>query len=279
MDIQQYIDSGIIEAYVLGIASAEDVAELEALAAGNPEIAEAIQASRAILDSYAGKLAITPPDGLKEQIWSELAREQPPGKFTGSSPSRHDTMPFTRDKDTGVSAGPRLRRYRAAAAILLLLSLSGNIIFWNKAQRIDAELSAARRQRDQLAETSDHMLRQISDRNLMLRIVTDPSVKPVLLAGTNSEHRQNAMLYWDTRSGAVYLSLRNLPAPPPGKQYQLWAIIGGKPVDAGVYMPGATEPLQKMRNIPAAAMFAVTLEDSGGSASPTTDAMFVAGKV
>jgi anti-sigma-K factor RskA len=64
---------------------------------------------------------------------------------------------------------------------------------------------------------------------------------------------------------------------PAGKQYQLWAIVDGKPVDAG--MIGDCEGLCKMKVIDHAEAFAVTLENAGGSPAPTLTAMFVLGKV
>lgn len=43
MDIRAYIESGVIESYVLGIADAEDLAELQRLRLEYPEIAAAIR--------------------------------------------------------------------------------------------------------------------------------------------------------------------------------------------------------------------------------------------
>ena len=44
-----------------------------------------------------------------------------------------------------------------------------------------------------------------------------------------------ATVYWDTKSKDVYLIVNNLPEPPSDRQYQLWAIVDGQPVDAGVF--------------------------------------------
>ena len=37
------------------------------------------------------------------------------------------------------------------------------------------------------------------------------------------------------QSKDVYLLVNHLPKPVPDKQYQLWAIVDGKPVDAGIF--------------------------------------------
>ena len=84
-------------------------------------------------------------------------------------------------------------------------------------------------------------------------------------------------MIWDTNSKDVYLSLNDLPKPPKGKQYQLWGMVDGKPVDAGVY-PLGNHTMQKMKPMENVALFAITLEDEGGVPSPTMDEMYVAGK-
>ena len=62
-------------------------------------------------------------------------------------------------------------------------------------------------------------------------------------------------------------------------QYQLWAIIDGKPVDAGVF-DGNFSGLHKMKEIAkGAVLFAVTVEPRGGKAAPTMDTMQVKGEV
>lgn len=91
-----------------------------------------------------------------------------------------------------------------------------------------------------------------------------------------------ATVYWDSRSKDVYLLVNNLPKPSPDKQYQLWAIVDGKPVDAGMLDMEDTNSgslVHKMRNIPKAQAFAITLENKGGSTSPTMEAMYVMGGV
>ena len=62
-------------------------------------------------------------------------------------------------------------------------------------------------------------------------------------------------------------------------QYQLWAIIDGKPVDAGVF-DNNFKGLLKMKDVgTGAATFAVTIEPRGGRQTPTLETMQVAGNV
>ena len=88
-----------------------------------------------------------------------------------------------------------------------------------------------------------------------------------------------ATVYWNTESKDVYLLVNKLPKPVPDKQYQLWAIVDGKPVDAGIFDMREGISFVKLKTIPKAEAFAITLEKKGGSATPTMDAMYVMGKV
>ena len=72
----------------------------------------------------------------------------------------------------------------------------------------------------------------------------------------------------------------SLPTPAQGKQYQLWAIQDGKPVDLGMLPSVATnDTLLKMKTIENPQAFAITLEQEGGVPSPTMSEMYVMGGI
>ena len=67
-----------------------------------------------------------------------------------------------------------------------------------------------------------------------------------------------------------------MPAAPTGKQYQLWAIVDGSPVDAGMITTDkGSYSIQKMKSFGKADAFAITLEKTGGSPTPTMSEMVV----
>ena len=68
----------------------------------------------------------------------------------------------------------------------------------------------------------------------------------------------------------------NLPANDQAHQYQLWAIVAGKPVDLGVFDKTTdSSDMKIMKSIASAQAFAVTLEPRGGSVNPTMNQMMV----
>lgn len=281
MDIQQYISSGIIEAYVLGIASGEEVRELELLSAQHPEIAAAVREQQQLMEDFASGYTLPPPEGLKEQIWAALEKENTGTTLpftTGNRPFAEPTS-FTPDNNSTGKTRQLYRRPLAAAVALLAISLIFNVIHWQQAKSTSRELAAVKTEQDKIMAGNREMQQQMERSNRNMQMLLDPAMKPVHLAGVGTHTANNAMVMWDTRTKEVFLSLKDLPKPPSGKQYQLWAIVDGKPVDAGVYDMEAKDVMQKMKVIPAAQMFAITLEKEGGSPEPTLTEMYVAGKV
>jgi anti-sigma-K factor RskA len=71
----------------------------------------------------------------------------------------------------------------------------------------------------------------------------------------------------------VVLFVHGLPAPPPGKTYQLWLIAAGAPIGAGVFGVDESGSARHTAVAPvpldAAVTVAVTLEPAGGVEQPT----------
>ena len=86
-------------------------------------------------------------------------------------------------------------------------------------------------------------------------------------------------VYWDTSTKDVYLAVNRLPAPTSEQQYQLWAMVDGKPVDAGMFDMKDGAGNDENEKHPKAQAFAITLEKKGGSPTPRWISYYVMGKV
>jgi anti-sigma-K factor RskA len=111
-----------------------------------------------------------------------------------------------------------------------------------------------------------------------MQMMHDDSYKKIELSSVPGKPAAMAQVFWDTKTKYVYIADVSLPLAPSDKQYQLWAIVDGKPVDAGM-LSDAKNLAQKMKVFEKAEMFAITLEKKGGSPTPTMEQMYVAGKV
>lgn len=72
MNIQEYIESGILEAYVLGSASEAETRELLQLKARYPQVRDALDELQMDMEHIAEHMAIVPPPGTWEKIEEEI---------------------------------------------------------------------------------------------------------------------------------------------------------------------------------------------------------------
>ena len=97
------------------------------------------------------------------------------------------------------------------------------------------------------------------------------------MKGIEGKEDALATVFWNTQTKQTYINVNNLPAPPEGMQYQLWALADGVPIDAGVF--DVNGEIQLTKKIESAQTFAVTLEEAGGKPSPNLEQLFVIGNV
>ena len=113
-----------------------------------------------------------------------------------------------------------------------------------------------------------------------LAFVSEKATQKIALGGTKGNEQSEAMVYWNPTSKKVLLDKGKLPVLEKGKQYQLWAIADGVPVDMGMLdWDKINQGLAEMKTTGNAQAFAITIEPEGGSKSPTMEAMVVVGEV
>ncbi len=114
--------------------------------------------------------------------------------------------------------------------------------------------------------------RQEAERQRTLTaLLLDPGTRVVALAGDGSTASAGGWMAWNPAARRGVLLVRDLPALPAGRQYQLWVIAGGKPVSAGVFDvgPGGRATLAVQANTGRADLFAITVEPAGGLPAPS----------
>ncbi len=74
MNAVDYIKSGILEDYVLGLLSSEDAQKVEDIGRANPEIALELQLLREGLEMYAGSDHIRHRIELRRSIWAAIKK-------------------------------------------------------------------------------------------------------------------------------------------------------------------------------------------------------------
>lgn len=269
MNTKEYISSGIIESYILGLASPEEAGILDCVMKNNAEVKAAFEEAQKTLEDLATAQAVAPPDDLRMKIWNKIQQEQSDEE---QSPAVAADIPAARpQEEIRIQGNSNWKAYAVAASVLFLISVAGNI-FWMsdqaKTQQEIARLSTEKKNQDLAMQKM----------NQKMEMISNPDMKMVMLKGVEKHTDSKAMVFWDTKTKEVYLNADSLPKAPEGMQYQLWAFEDGKPVNAGMYTEEKDSKIA-LASIPKAQAFAITLEKQGGSPVPTMENMYVMGEI
>lgn len=165
----------------------------------------------------------------------------------------------------------------AASVTLAVVSAVFAFYFWNQWRDTTNRLTAMTIEKIELAEGYQRVNMELEGVKQDLAVLVSPEFSRIILNGTDNAASAQTVIYWNASREEVYLNSANLAQLPEGQQYQLWALIDGEPVDAGVF-DAAQGEFQVMKQIAKADAFAVTVEQSGGAESPTLSTMQVFGK-
>ncbi|MET0463716.1 MAG: anti-sigma factor [Chitinophagaceae bacterium] len=248
MNVQEYISSGIVESYVLGLASPEEQREFEQMSAQHPEVLEARIAFETSLEQQAMNNAIIPPPAFKEQVTAAVFKDS----------KAREARVVAIDRGAAVVKTSWIKYAAAAAVVLLVGSLFWNISLFNENNKLKANYTAASG--------------RLADLEKDMATLMNPNVQMTAMKGLDASPASYTTVYWDSTTKSVFLLVNNLPKPASDKQYQLWAILDGKPVDLGMinneYLVGQRPLLLRMNNASGAQAFAITLEKAGGNPQP-----------
>ncbi|MFD2573205.1 anti-sigma factor domain-containing protein [Spirosoma soli] len=259
MNVTEYIESGILESYVMGAVSDQERREVECLSSIYPDIRRELDQLSVALENYAMAYSIEPPVSVKDKLLKQLDFEQPVETETVVRP-----MPVERSTSTF-----RTTWMVAASVGLLLLIFSFFLLsqLRNSQETLTSLRTANSSLQSEVRQLRDHQTQ--SDQALAL--LRQPGTRTLELKGNEKAPQGDMLVFWNPQTRQVAVEVKSLPALPADRQYQLWSLVGGKPVDAGVFDVTNTNALiQKLnRPIDKADAFAVTVEKRGGSPTPT----------
>jgi Anti-sigma-K factor rskA len=277
------------------MADAQEIAELEQLRLQYPAIQQAIEEFELSLEKTAFAASVSPAPSVKNKLFFELENEFAPAiksvssEIKSSSPiiqidNSVNESNYTNDnsveelpKQAVVRSMSFLKAVSVAAVFLLIASAALNVYFYSKYNEANKQVTALLSDKNTLIASNKSMQVKYSDIYSNLLVVSDTNVQKVSLKPIAGKEGSLATVYWNTLTKDVYVVADGLPKAPKGKQYQLWALVDGKPVDAG--MIEDCNGVCKVKNTIKAQTFAITLEKFGGSPSPDLTQLYVIGNV
>jgi anti-sigma-K factor RskA len=220
--------------YAVDALEGDELARFEAHLATCPECQAEIDGFHETTAALASSVTAVPPSAARDAVLAEVARTR--------------QVPPVIDE---VAAHRTRRRWGAvvaiAAAVVVIAAIAGVLV---------RNASTHARETDQIAA-----------------VVSRSDAQTVKLSG---EDPASVKLVWSPSAGEAVLLSDDLAPPPDGKTYELWALAGGTPTRAALFRPDDDGTLRAhfpadMHGVDAVG---VTVEPSGGSATPTLPMIF-----
>jgi anti-sigma-K factor RskA len=168
----------------------------------------------------------------------------------------------------------------AAASVALAVALGGYAAqLRGRVTGLESQLRDATLR----AEASDRQVAEVRrtafDAQSQVAVLAAPDMARIDLAGQPAAPSASARAFWSRSRGLVFTA-SNLPAPPPGRAYQLWVLTKQPaPISAGMLRLDASGrvnvTIPTPPDIPTPVAMAVTLEPEGGVPAPTGDKYLV----
>ncbi|MFN0174540.1 MAG: anti-sigma factor domain-containing protein [Saprospiraceae bacterium] len=254
MDLQSFIQSGLLEAYVLGQCTAEERAQVERMATEHAEVRAELSSIEASLESYAAAHAVQPPDWIKDNIMERIGQEKP-----NLSPP---------DNPVPDSSKFSLRLFQFLAFTLL----AACSFLFLKQKNLGRDNNELRFRTDSLAQQLVACNQEIQKPDPIAELLCDPATQRILVSDGKGI---NTVVYYNARLKKMAYDPYGLPTPKPGNYYQFWAIVGDKPVSLGMQAPNMCASVGSVEN-PVA--FAIS-EEQNPEGNPTPTTVLAIGKV
>lgn len=258
---REYIDSGILEMYVYGLLTEKENEEIANKAKVNPAINEEIIAIEKAIIALSSSFSPFHSVANYEKIKAKLELKHA------------DVIDLKPRSNVAQYIG-------WAAALLLLLGIGYQ---YNELNVTANQVAVTGVQKAKLEQENKALQLQNTTTETNLAVVRDVNNTVVELAGQAVAPQSSAKVYWNKQTEVVYIDAANLPEPPEGMVYQVWALKLNPltPTSIGLLdnFVANNQHIFAVEKTGDAEAFGITLEPKGGSLTPTMEQLYTLGKV
>ena len=264
MDIQEYIESGILELYVYGALTSKESEEVSAVLKQYPEVEQEVEQIEAALQNLATAAAPYNPEEMLAAIRAKLQNTNGVVQLNAASHRRTRLLSFI----------------SIAASVIFLI---GIFILLNRTTNLRKELQVVEIENTTLESKLQYSEDALTETKEILAVIRDPQVTKVPLAGQQVAPEAYVNVFWDKDSNKAYIDAMGLPEPPEGFVYQVWSLKLDPltPTSMGLLddFVNNSNKVFTLENPNDSQAFGITLEPAGGSETPTMEQLYTLGVV
>jgi anti-sigma-K factor RskA len=266
MNDNLHIADADLALYAMGALSAAEMDAARAHVSLCARCREEVRQNTLALAAYSQTTPETAlPAGAKDRFMARLSESPQASRTTPAAVSIPNKKPAGKSRSSLSDWFASIRWTGALAGAMALLAIAIGIDDLHKRAEIDPLLAQAQRGQLDSAQLAE-----------LMELLTSPQAQKVALhPGPVAAPQPEGRVVYASHSGKLLLTASNLHPLPAGKIYELWILQPGgkKPLPAGTFAPDssgnaamvlADEPVNL-----AVQGFGVTVENSGGSDTPT----------
>lgn len=240
--IRIFLDTDLLEKYLLGTTTNEESFQVERYIAMYPEVTKEYNELQDNLEAFAKMHAIKTPEGLKEKILASIKGENAGRK--------------------------RFTQYAIAASFAACLFAAASYFFYNQNQNLQLENIMVTNQIELLKKDMEAGLEDMRNQFIVLQ---NKNTKKHSINGNKKAKELKAVTYVNPVKKLSYINVSKLPNIPEDQCFQMWAEVNGEMVNLGVIQE-ATGP-DKLMALPYGndAIGYITIESKGMSETPTVE--------
>ncbi len=238
--VRLFLESDLLEKYLLGTTSEEETAQVERYIAMYPEVRDTYRELEENLEAFARLYSRKTPEGLRDRIFKSIRGQQAVRK--------------------------RFMRYAIAASIAAVFFAGASYFFWNQNQSLQQE-NAMVTNKIQVLEAD--MKEQLEDVRNQFIVLNNPQTRKFMVNGNQKARELKAIAYVNPVKKLSYINVRNLPQLPEDQCYQMWAEVNGEMVNLGILRD--LEDKDRLLALPYGenALGYITIEPKGGNTAPS----------
>lgn len=258
-NIEEYLESGILELYVYGALPEAQQEEVTRLIKKHPELRQEVEQIEDALRELSGAAAPFAPQVLPLSLKKKIGHK--PEKKTN-----------------------KYRHYTAlagwAASILLLI---GIFALYDANRELNERLTTLELEQAEMESQIVEARENAEKTEQLLEVLRARDIEKVPLEGQEFAPAAYATAYWNKARNQTFIDAQELPAPPQGMVYQVWSLELDPLTPRSI---GLLEDFEEnnsrifvVENSYNSEAFGITLEPAGGSDFPTLEKLMVLGKV
>ncbi len=238
--IKIFLDSDLLEKYLLGTTTDQESQQVERYLAMYPEVRETYEELQDNLEVFAKLHAIKAPEGLKDKIYAKI------------------------------KAGDRRRsifsKYGIAASFAALMFAGASYFFWHQNQSLQEQNTIVTKEIRNLKMDMEGRLEDFRNQFIVLN---NPKTKKYSVTGNKNAKELKAVAYINPVKKLSYINVSKLPNLPENQCFQMWVEVNGEMVNLGVIKESIGQ--EKLMALPYGenAIGYITIEPKGGNKTPT----------